>query len=391
MNIFPKIERVAKNVTFVHLPLMFSYKLFSLYFPLYLLEKNFSLAQVGYTNFLIYLPIALFSPIAGYLSHRINPAILASLGVLGYGLYSLGMIFFPNLFIFYILQIILGISAALFFVSSRAIMMGSNLKNPDKAFAFFYSVPSYADALAPTIGALLIWKFGFVGVFTASVFFQIITSLYCFLSLRKDAEKLTEEIKIPESIKNYSTILKTMKLKGALPLIFTSFLVLIITGFNNTFFVLFLKNLSWSQNQILIFNSLLSLAFLPLSYFIVRIIKKKSITNISYGSRIVGVFTFILGAFTNFLNFYLIFVVMLGKNIGGLITNSGRSGLLTNKLKKYPEESAAVDTIFSPLSTALGALIGGLIIGPLGYPLIFGLSGVLIFTCGLFSKKSDNN
>lgn len=388
MNIFPQIERVAKNVTFVHLPLMFSYKLFSLYFPLYLLEKNFSLAQVGYTNFLIYLPIALFSPIAGYLNHKINPAILASLGVLGYGLYSLGMIFFPNLFVFYVLQVILGISAALFFVSSRAIMMGSNLKNPDKAFAFFYSIPSYADAFAPAVGALLIWKFGFVGVFAASVVFQIITSIYCFFSLRNDSGKLTEEIKVTESAKNYSEIFKTMKVKGGLPLILTSFLVLIIAGFNNTFFVLFLNNLHWSQNQILIFNSLLSLAYLPISYLVVRIIKKKSVANISYGSQIVGAFTFILGALTNFLNFYLVFVIMLGKNIGGLITNSGRSGLLTSKLKKYPEESAAVDTIFSPLSTALGALIGGLVIGPLGYPLIFALSGVLIFTCGLFSKKA---
>lgn len=388
MNIFPKIERVARNVTFVHLPLMFSYKLFSLYFPLYLLEKNFSLTQVGYTNFLIYLPIALFSPIAGYLNHRINPAILTSLGVLGYGIYSLGMIYFPNLFVFYLLQVILGISAALFFVSSRAIMMGSNLKNPDKAFAFFYSAPSYADAFAPAVGALLIWKFGFVGVFAASVVFQIITSIYCYFSLRKDTKKLTEEIKVNESIKNYSEIFKTMKLKESLPLIITSFLVLIIAGFNNTFFVLFLKNLQWNQNQILIFNSLVCLAYLPLSYFVIKIIKKKSVANISYGSQIVGIFSFILGASVNFLNFYLAFVIMLGKNIGGLIANSGRSGLLATKLKKYPEESAAVDTIFSPLSTAFGALIGGLIIGPLGYPLIFGISGVLIFICGLFSKKS---
>ena len=82
MEIIPKIEKIAKNVTFVHLPLMFSYKLFSLYFPLYLLQRNFSLTQIGYTNFLIYLPLALFAPMAGYLNHKINPAILASLGVL---------------------------------------------------------------------------------------------------------------------------------------------------------------------------------------------------------------------------------------------------------------------------------------------------------------------
>jgi len=387
MEIIPKIEKIARNVTFVHLPLMFSYKLFSLYFPLYLLEKNFTLAQVGYTNFLIYLPIALFAPIAGYLNHKINPAILASLGVLGYGIYSLGMIFFPNMIIFYLLQIMLGISAALFFVSSRAIMMGSNLKNPDKAFAFFYSVPSYADALAPAFGAFFIWKFGFSGVFAASVILALITSIYCFFSLRKDSEKLTENIKINESVENYKEVFKSIKTKGAAPLIITSLAVLIVGGFNNTFFVLFLKSLNWAQDQILIFNSLLSLAFLPVSWVVVRMIKKKSVANICYGSEMVGFFSFILGAISGMLNFYLAFLIMLGKNIGGLITGSGRSGLLTTKLKKYPEESAAVDTIFSPLSTALGALIGGLIIGPIGYPLIFMISGILIFTSGFLSRK----
>ena len=80
---------------------------------------------------------------------------------------------------------------------------------------------------------------------------------------------------------------------------------------------------------------------------------------------------------------------MLGKNIGGLINGSGRSGLLTTRLKEYPEESAAVDTIFSPLSTAFGALIGGLLIGPLGYPLIFIISGIMVFAGGLFAKKSN--
>ncbi len=118
---------------------MFGYKLFSIYFPLFLVARNFSIEQVGYTAFLIYLPIALFAPLIGFLNHKINPAILASIGILGYGIYSLGMIIFPNLISFYIFQIILGISASLFFVSSRAILMGAKLENPDRAFGWFYS------------------------------------------------------------------------------------------------------------------------------------------------------------------------------------------------------------------------------------------------------------
>jgi hypothetical protein len=167
----------------------------------------------------------------------------------------------------------------------------------------------------------------------------------------------------------------------------TSFLVLILAGFNNTFFVLFLKNLGWSQNQILIFNSLLSFIFLPISIWVIKQVAKfKSETNISRGSQITGIFSILLGGLVTILNFYYIFFIMIGKYIGGLMAGAGRSGLLSTKLKEYPEESAAVDTIFAPFATAVGAIIGGLIIGTLGYPLIFILGGVLIFLLGFFAK-----
>ncbi|MFH1401880.1 MAG: MFS transporter, partial [Parcubacteria group bacterium] len=136
MPFLPKIENITRDATITHFFLMFGYKLFSLYFPLFLVAKNFSIMQVGYTNFLIYLPIALFAPIAGFLNHRINPAILTALGILGYGVYSFGMISFSNLPVFYLLQVILGISASLFFVSSRAILMGSKLESYDRSFAW---------------------------------------------------------------------------------------------------------------------------------------------------------------------------------------------------------------------------------------------------------------
>lgn len=388
MFTLPKIEKITRDATVSHFFLMFGYKLFSLYFPLFLVAKNFSILQVGYTHFLIYLPIALFAPIAGFLNHRINPAILSSLGILGYGIYSLGMILFPNLLTFYLFQVILGISAALFFVSSRAILMGSKLENPDRAFAWFYSAPSYADAIAPAIGALIIWKFNFIGVFVLSLILQFFNASFCFTKLRKHTGQLTESIQIRESGQNYMRTLETIKTRNISPFILISFLVLILAGFNNTFFVLFLKNLGWSQNQILLFNSLLSLVFLPISIWVIKQVAKfKSEINISRGSQITGVFSILLGGLVSILNFYYIFVIMIGKYIGGLMAGSGRSGLLTTKLREYPEESAAIDTIFSPLATAVGALIGGLIIGPLGYPLIFILGGILIFGGGIIGQK----
>ncbi len=390
MPIFPKIEKITRDATISHFLLMFGYKTFSLYFPLFLVAKSFSLAQVGFTNFLIYLPIALFAPIAGFLNHKINPAILSALGILGYGVHALGMIIFPSMPFFYLFQIILGISAALFFVSSRAMLMGSKLENYDRAFAWFYSANSYAAAISPAIGAIFIWRFGFTGVFILSLILQVFNAIFCYFRLKKQAHHLivADGVKIKESSQNYLAVLKNIKTKNTLPYILISFLVLILLGFNNTFFVLFLKNLGWSLNQILIFNSLISAIFLPISFWIIKqVAKVKSEINISRGSQIAGFFSVILGGLSAILNFYLLFLIMLGTSIGSLIADSGRSGLLSVKLKKYPEESAAVDTIFSPFATALGAVIGGLTIGLLGYPLIFILFGILIFGSGFAGQR----
>jgi MFS family permease len=391
MSLFPKIEKVTRDIAVSHFLLMFGYKLFSLYFPLFLVAKNFSIPQVGYTHFLIYLPIAIFAPLVGFLNHRINPAILATIGILGYGIYSLGMILFPNLFIFYLFQFILGISAALFFVSSRAILMGSELENPDRAFAWFYSASFYADAFAPAVGAFFIWKFNFIGVFILSLILQFFNAIFCFSQLKNQAKQLTETTIIKESSQNYLKIIQIISWKNILPFVLISFFVLILAGFNNAFFVLFLKNLGWSQNQILFFNSILSLVFLPISLWVIKQVAKfPSEINVCQGSQIAGIFSILLGGLASILNFYLAFFIMIGNYIGGLMTGSGRSGLLTTKLKKFPEESAAIDTIFSPLATAFGALIGGLLIPILGYPLIFILGGIFIFLAGIFCTLAKN-
>ncbi len=317
MSILPKIEKITRDATLAHFFLMFGYKLYSLYFPLYLVAKGFSLIQVGYTNFLIYLPIALFAPFVGFLNHKINPAILSALGILGYGIHALGMIIFPNLFFFYLFQIILGISAALFFVSSRSILMASKLESYDRSFAWFYSANSYAAAISPAIGALFIWKFGFLGVFIFSLILQFFNAIFTFRRLKNQVGHLPDNVKIKESSQNYFTALKDIKSRSILPFLLTSFFVLVLAGFNNTFFVLFLKNLGWSQNNILVFNSLLSLVFLPISFWMIkRVAKFRSEINISWGSQVAGIFSMILGGLSGILNFYLIFIIIIFHSIG---------------------------------------------------------------------------
>ena len=385
----PKIEKITRDITASHFLLMFGYKLFSIYYPLFLIERGFSLSEVGYTYLLIYLPIALFAPIVGFLNHRINPATLATLGIFGYGVYALGMILIHNPFLFYFWQVLLGISAALFFVSMRAVLISSPLENYDRAFSWFYTAPYYADAFAPIIGALFIWKFGFIGVFILSLVLQFLNAIFCFTRLGKQKIRALNKSFNFETIKlNYQKVFEKIKDKATLIPIFISLSVLLLVGFYSAFFVLFLKNLNWSQNQILIFGSLLSLLFLPISLFVIsRVAKQKSEKNISRGVSITGFFSILVGSLVSILNFPLMLLMILGKSAGNLMTDAGRSGLISRKLEKYPEEAGTIDTIFTPLGTALGAFISGLLIASLGFPGLFLIGGIFAFLVGILGFR----
>lgn len=394
MPILPKIEKITRDATVTHFFLMFGYKVFSLYFPLFLVVRGFSLPQVGYTYLLIYLPIALFAPIVSFFNHKINPAVLTSLGILGYGVYAFGMITIQNPALFYFWQVILGISAALFFASSRAILMGSHLENPDRAFGWFYSAPFYAEAIAPAVGAFFIWKFNFFGVFVLSLAIHFFNAIFCFIKLRKPARALPDHgFRFQTFHQNYQKIFQKLKQRAIFPLILISMSLLFLGGFYRAFFVLFLKQeLNWSQNFILVFGALFSLIFMPLSlYLIKKIGEQKSAKNIIRGGVIAGSFTILFGILMPVLNFFSILLINIGKSVGNLMANSGRSGLVNRQLKEYPEEAGAIDTIFSPLGTALGSLISGLIISLLGFNLLFVFGGALVFTVVMVVKRFAKN
>jgi MFS family permease len=384
---------------------MFGYKLFSVYFPLFLVVRGMSLPEVGYTYLLIYLPIALFSPIVGFLNHKINPAVLATIGILGYGVYVLGMILIRDPQLFYFWQVLLGISAALFFVSARAILMSFPLESYNRAFGWFYTAPFYADAIAPVIGALFIWKFNFIGVFIFSLVVQIFTAIFCFTQLKRHCQRTPyqnpkgEQVScgagkfgaglVQYQVKLWCRIFQKMKGRDILPSILISFSVLLLAGFYRTLFVLFLKDsLIWSQNLILIFVSVLSFLFLPASFLIIKYLGRlRSEKNIFQGGLITGISSILFGTLVPVLNFFSILLINFGRLAGSLITNSGRSGLISQKLKENPKEAGAVDTIFAPLGIALGALISGAIVGAVGYSLLFILGGIFVVTVSLIVKK----
>jgi MFS family permease len=377
----PKIEKITRDATITHFFLMFGYKVFSLYFPLFLVARGMSLPEVGYTYLLIYLPIAVFAPLTGFLNHKINPAVLAAVGILGYGVYSLGMVVIQNPALFYFWQVILGMSAALFFASSRGILMGSPLENPPRAFGWFYSAPFYAAALAPATGALFIWQFGFAGVFILSIIIHFFNSIFCFLKLRKPAQVLPDHgFNFQNFKENHRLAFQRIIERPVLLLISVSFAVLLLGGFYRAFFVLFLKQeLAWSQNLILVFGALSSFLFLPISLWIIKKLGTQATgKTIFQGGLMVGIFTIFFGALASFLNFLIVLIIDLGRYAGQLMTNSGRSGLVNRKLKDFPEEAGAIDTVFAPLGTALGSLVAGFLIGFLGFNLMFILGGISI-------------
>lgn len=389
------MEKVTKDVAVTHFFLMFGYKIFSLYFPLFLVARGMSLPEVGYTYLLIYLPLALFSPVAGFLNHKINPAILITLGILGYGAYSLGMILIQSPVLFFLWQVLLGISAALFFVSAKSILMGYPLKNANRALGWFHSAPFYTDAIAPAVGAFFIWKFDFLGVFILSLIIYFFAAIYSFIRLRKPASTLPDKgFNLQKSRQNYKEIFSIIKQNRILPLISISFSILFLAGFYRSYFPLFLKDeLFWSQNLILVFISLFSFLFFPISLLVIKRLEKSKIKeNIFKGGLVGGIFSILFGAAIPFLNFVFILLINLGRSAGNLLCNAARSGLVFQSLKKQPEEAGSIDTIIAPLATALGALTAGLIIGFLGYGPLFIIGGIFVILVSLsvgFAKKID--
>lgn len=395
MALFSNVEKTTRDAAIAHFGVMFAYKLFSLYFPLFLASRGFSLPEVGYAYLLIYLPFAIFSPVAGFLNHKINPALLASTGIAGYGIYALGMISVQNPVLFYFLQAMLGISAALFFVSIRVILISSPIKNYASTFGWFYSAPFYANAFAPMAGALVIWKFGFSGVFFASLALQFLLAVFFFSRFRNQKPDFLDKFfDLAKLRRNYADVFGKLKASHALPFITVSMVVLIFDGFYHAFFPLFLKNLGWTQNYILFFISAFSLLFLPLSFLIIKQFGKdshRSESAIVKGSLVAAIFSIALGAFAGFLNFFVILFLFLGKSAGVYISDAARSSLVAEKLKSDFKEAGAIDAVFSPLGTAIGSLISGLLIGSLGFGPMFIFGGAAAgLASAIFLTKKPN-
>lgn len=383
---FPKIGKTTLNVSIIHFLLMFGYKLFSLFYPLYLVSIGFSIINVGLVYFLISISIAIATVGADFWIHKINPAKTASLGIFGYGVYALIMLLNPAAMIFYSAQILLGISAALWLVSLKSIIIESRPQNYNSSFGWFYSAPEYAAALAPLIGGLIIYKFGFTTVFAVSVFIQFSTAVWSYLSLRscEDGETTSKTFDLKIFKENYQSILRSLKKdKVASSALVLIFIALIFGGIHRPYFVLFLKELNYTQNDIISFLSLLSILFIPLSWIAIKYIGKyPSYKNISFGSATSGIIFIFIALSYGFLNLIQVMLFLLIDTVASLMADSGKSGLLAEKFARLKEEASTIDTILVTLGPALGSIIGGIAISLIGFTSAFLLGSitVLIFS-----------
>jgi len=379
MSIIPHFERVTKNSTISHFLLMLGYKLFSFYFPLFLLEKGLSLPGVGFIYLLIYLPIAVFSPLIGAISRKTNPYFLTVSGIIGYGLYSLGMLLLPLSLFFYILQVILGISAALFLVGNRIILISSHLNKPARSFGWFYAAPYWASEFAPVIGAGIIFLWGFSGVFILSILIYLIDILFTYFSKPNNFNiQLTVDSNV-NSLNHFYQVIKKSFNFNIFPILLFSLVVLILGGFYHSFFLIFLKNIGWGRTQILTYSSIFSILFMPISLYGIRILSCPNIVKtIFIGGLIFAISSILIGLTAAFVGFIGILILMEVGELGSFLSSSSRSGFISKAFSSFPHGAAVLDTVFSPLGVALGSLGGGLLVGNIGYSGIFVIGGILI-------------
>lgn len=402
VKMFPKIEKATFDVSVVHFLLMFGYKIFSLYYPLFLVSIGLSVVKVGWVYLLIYGTIAIAAIGANFWIHKINPAKAAAAGIFGYGVYALLMLFDTGIIIFYAAQVLLGVSAALWLVSLKSIIIESRPANYNSSFGWFYSAPEYASALAPAVGGLVIYKFGFGGVFALSVLIQFINGFYAYFKLRNinsAGVKTSGPFSKPQTFnsknlkENYQAIFRSLKkdkiASFALAVIFIAF---ILGGIYRPYFVLFLKDLNYAQNEIIGFFSLLSLVFIPLSWLAIKFIGGiSSYKNISLGVIADGIIFIIISLWSGLINLIGMFTLLLADSIAGLMVGSGKSGMMAKKFAEFKEEASTIDTIIVTLGPALGGIIGGVAISKIGFGATFLWGGAIVlifsFAFWFFLKK----
>lgn len=393
LSYLPKMEQTTFDVSLIHFLLMFGYKLFSLFYPLYLASIGLSAISIGNIYFLTYFIISISCVIINSLIHRINPAKMAAWGIFGYGLFALIMLFSRDIAVFYLAQVILGLSAAAWLVSLKFILMEAPSDNRTSSFGWFYAMPSYATAIAPAAGGLIIWKFGFSGVFLASVIIQFLNAIYAYIRLEKNGAALLIKqngIAKPDGAGQITRYRESFRIlngrKEVVLMLCFIFATLVLGGIYRAFFVLLLQDIGYSQTEVIRFTSALAFIYVPFSILVIRMMGKMHKGKIAASGMVLeGAASILLGTFYAALSTGALFALNILDSMGALALGSGKSAFFAKKLNRLREEASTIDSIMTTLGPALGGLLGGLAVAAWGYQVTFLIAGTVIFVCGSYS------
>ncbi len=388
----PRLEGTTFDVSFVHFLLMFGYKLFSLFYPLYLASVGISLVSIGNIYFLTYAIISVGCLAMNYYIHKVNPARLAALGILGYGLFAFLMLLSQDLGVLYLAQMVLGLSAAAWLVSLKFILMNAKTESRAASFGWFYSMPTYATALAPAVGGLIIWKFGFPGVFLASLVIQLCNAAYAYLRLRRNPDALSYRSAPAQPAgagqwRRYRAVLGLLNdRRNVLVMLSFIFATLVLGGIYRAFFVLLLEDIYGSQAEAIKFASAAAFMYVPCSILAIRLMGVSHKTRlVGAGIAAEGLAAAVLGVFYSALSLGAIFLLNVLDSMGALVMGAGKSAFFAKKLDQYKEEASTIDSVLTTLGPAVGGFVGGIGIACWGYRMTFALAGALVLVMGVYS------
>ncbi len=385
-------NHIAREAALAHFSLMFGYKIFSLYYPLFLAAAGLSLTQIGKVYFWIYFPMALAAPLAGFLSRVIHPAIMAAAACSGYAAYALGMAFWGGAAMAYLWQIVLGISAAFFFTASRALLIADSDGDVEHDFSWFYNASFWSAALAPAAGAIIVWRFGFEAAFMTSAAICVWAALVSAGMITNSWHMKHGHLTWGHFKNGWEKAFKLAFPRSAAGYIALSFIVLLAANALHPFFVLFLRDdIGLSQAQVLHFTAIMAAAFSILYFFVLR--RRQNghpEAGILRGAQVAGASTIIFAVFLPVLSYVGAFFLELARSVGGFFANTGRSALLAKELKSRPAEGAALDTIFAPLGIAISAMLGGYIIEYLNYQWLLLITGAMMLAAYFIVSIAKN-
>ncbi|NOZ82132.1 MAG: MFS transporter [Candidatus Micrarchaeota archaeon] len=360
MPIF-ELRREVISVPAAHFFILFGYRLFSLYFPLFLLERGFSLVEIGYTYLLIYSTVSIASPFLRIVFEGRDAAKLILLGFAGYLMYSLGMLLSKTAVEIYFWQIFLGVSSATFYISSRFII--SESKKSTEEFSYFYLAPYLVSFLAPAIGGAVLILSGFETVFVLSVF------IYLFgMFVSKTVIKGTHRIGKP--VHEFATLQRVVA--SYKPVFAVLTLSLLLLGVYRSLFAVFLENLM-NRNAVVLFIAAQSFFAALVSFVSRKMASRDDKLDIFLGSFISGITSVIISFSTSLA---VIFASFMSQAVGNWLFRTGRSSFLSRKVKK--EAAAVFDTFFTSAFVALGALVGGFLSQVFGIRTVFLVFGLLL-------------